>query len=65
MEFKGRPQRQAFNIRRQIDRNFPLDLIVRRPSEIKYRLAEGDFFFKDIVENGRVLYERSGRRMAK
>ena len=63
MDFEGRPQLQALNIRRQINRDFPLDLIVRKPSDIKYRLAEGDFFFKDIVENGKVIYERSGRRV--
>lgn len=60
MDFEGRPQVQALNIRRQIKRNFPLDLIVRKPTEIKYRLDKGDFFFKDIVENGKVLYARSG-----
>jgi predicted nucleotidyltransferase len=60
MEFEGRPQLQALNIRRQLKRKFPLDLIVRRPSDIQYRLAEGDFFLKDIFENGKVLYERAG-----
>jgi len=60
MDFEGRPQVQAFNIRKRINRDFPLDLIVRRPSDIEYRLAEGDFFFKEIIENGKVLYERAG-----
>ena len=59
MDFEDRPQLQAFNIRREIRRDFPLDLIVRRPSDIKYRLAEGDFFLKDILNNGKVLYERT------
>jgi len=58
MDFEGRPQTQALEIRREIERNFPLDLIVRKPSEIDYRLREGDYFFKDIMENGKVLYER-------
>ncbi len=61
MDFEGRPHLQAFNIRKQIKREFPLDLIVRRPSDIDYRLAEGDFFIKEILENGKVLYERIGR----
>ena len=52
MDFEGRPQIQAFNIRKQIKREFPLDLIVRRLSDIDYRLAEGDFFIKEILENG-------------
>ena len=59
MDFEGRPQTQALEIRREIERNFPLDLIVRKPSEIDYRLREGDYFFKDIMENGKVLYERA------
>ena len=63
MDFEGRPQIQALNIRRQINRSFPLDLIVRKPSDIKYRLSEGDFFFKDIVDNGKVLYEQNSRRV--
>lgn len=46
MDFEGRPQLQALNIRREVSRDFPLDLIVRRPSDIEYRLAEGDFFSK-------------------
>src|SRR5258708_26139488 len=35
----------------------PMDVLVRTPAEIETRLAMGDFFIKDIVENGRVLYE--------
>lgn len=63
MDFDGRPQHQAFNIRRKIRRDFPLDLIVRRPSDVNYRLAAGDFFLKDILENGKVLYERTDHGM--
>lgn len=59
MDFDGRPQTQALKIRKGIKRAFPLDLIVRKPSEIDYRLREGDYFFKDILENGKVLYERT------
>ena len=61
MDFEGRPQLQAFNIRKRIKRTFPLDLIVRRPSDINDRLAKGDFFLKDIVDKGKVLYESTGR----
>ncbi len=60
MNFEGRPHQQAFEIRRNIKRPFPLDLLVRRPSDIERRLRMGDFFFKEILEKGRVLYERSG-----
>jgi predicted nucleotidyltransferase len=41
--------------------SFPMDIIVRTPQEIARRLKDGDFFMKNIMENGKVLYERSGR----
>ena len=40
---------------------FPMDIIVRTPQEIARRLKCGDFFIKDILENGKVLYECSGQ----
>jgi predicted nucleotidyltransferase len=36
----------------------PLDVIVRTPEEVELRLKIGDFFIKDIVDRGRVLYRR-------
>jgi predicted nucleotidyltransferase len=60
MDFEGRPQLQAFKIRKEIQRSFPLDLIVRKPFEIEQRLAEGDFFLKEVLKDGKVLYESAG-----
>lgn len=59
MDFEGRPHQKAFEIRKHIKRSFPLDLLVRRPDEIAYRLRQGDFFLKEITRNGKVLYERT------
>ena len=39
--------------------SFPMDILVRTPQEIAGRLEYGDFFIKDIMENGKVLYERA------
>ena len=39
-------------------KTFPMDLIVRTPQEMEYRLAIGDSFIQEIIERGRVLYER-------
>ncbi len=39
-------------------RPFPADFIVRSKSQIKSRIAQGDFFLQDIMEHGRVLYPR-------
>lgn len=63
MDFEGRPHQQAFEIRRTIKRSFPLDLLVRRPADVDRRLRMGDFFIKDIMQEGRVLYERAGSGM--
>ena len=59
MDFKSRPHQQAFKIRRTIKRSFPLDLLVRRPADIDRRLRLGDFFIKEIMREGKVLYEKT------
>lgn len=40
----------------------PLDVIVRTPQEVETRVAMGDFFIKDIIACGRVLYQRDAAR---
>ena len=40
-------------------RPFPVDILVRTPREIEQALKVGDFFIREIVSQGRVLYERS------
>jgi hypothetical protein len=47
-------------IRKAIKRTFPLDLVVKNPSEIQQRLRQNDFFLKTIMNDGQVLYERAG-----
>jgi predicted nucleotidyltransferase len=37
----------------------PLDILVKTPQEIEERLAIGDDFIREIVERGRVVYERA------
>jgi len=59
MEFDGRSVDKAYEIRRSTGSPFPTDLLVRRPSELYRRIALGDSFLKEIVENGKELYERS------
>lgn len=38
-------------------RSVPIDILVYTPVEIETRLAMGDFFIREILEKGRVLYE--------
>jgi predicted nucleotidyltransferase len=40
-------------------RPFPVDILVRTPREIEQALNVGDFFIREIVSQGRVLYKRS------
>ena len=54
---------QAIAIDRRIASSFPLDLLVRRPAEIRRRLALNDIFLQDIFREGRVLYERTPASM--
>lgn len=37
---------------------FPCDIVIRSKKDISWRIKEGDFFLQDVMEKGRVLYER-------
>ena len=49
---------QEVEIRMEIERSFPLDLIVMTPEEIEKRIKQGDTFIQTILEKGEVLYEK-------
>ncbi|MFN0280315.1 MAG: nucleotidyltransferase domain-containing protein [Pyrinomonadaceae bacterium] len=59
MPFDGRVHEQAVKIRRELDSSFPLDLLVRTPEQIRERVEMEDFFMREIVEQGKVLYEEN------
>jgi predicted nucleotidyltransferase len=42
-----------------IPRPFPVDIVVKTPREIDHALAGRDFFLQEILDRGKVLYERS------
>jgi predicted nucleotidyltransferase len=50
---------QSVRISLDIDPPFPLDIIVRTPKNMKWRLEEGDSFLREIVSKGKVLYEKA------
>ena len=39
-------------------RPFPVDILVKRPDEIQSALEAGDFFIREVISRGQVLYER-------
>ena len=54
---------QSARIELAIDPPFPLDIIVRTPKNMKWRLEEGDSFLREITSKGKVLYEKADARM--
>ena len=50
---------QAYKIALAIPAPFPMDLIVRTPDTLKWRLEEGDSFLREIMAKGKVLYEKA------
>src|SRR5437660_5085506 len=50
---------QAVRILEKTNSSFPLDLIVRTPDNLRWRLDEGDWFLREIIGSGAVLYEKA------
>jgi predicted nucleotidyltransferase len=58
-ESNERPAQRATRAYRAVHgKTFPMDIIVRTPNELARRLAIGDSFIKEIIEQGRVIYAR-------
>jgi predicted nucleotidyltransferase len=47
-----------------IDAPFYVDLKVRTPKRLAWRLKEGDWFLREVVEKGKVMYEKPHEAMA-
>ena len=63
LPFEGYPFRKAAEIRCQINPKFPIDFLVRTPDQLRQRLELGDFFIKEIIDRGKVLYEAAHQGM--
>ena len=50
-------QQPAWELRKRLPRRIPLDLHVRCPADIAYRVAHNDWFLREVLEKGDVLYE--------
>ena len=64
LPFEGSPVRKGFEIDRNLDHPFPIDLLVRTPEFVEQRLALNDFFYREIIEKGQVLYDAAHARVA-
>ena len=62
MPYEGGDVRQAVSIVQTVmppssSPLFGIDVVVRRPDELQQRLADGDFFLREIMSKGRILYD--------
>jgi predicted nucleotidyltransferase len=48
---------QAIRIKRAFEHPFELDLIVQTPRKIERRLKDEDWFVREIMQKGKVIYE--------
>jgi predicted nucleotidyltransferase len=52
---------QAVKIRWEFPAPFPMDLLVRTPKNLGWRLEEGELFHTEIVSKGKILYQKGPR----
>lgn len=53
--------KRQLRIRKIINGEIAVDILVRTPKELKKRLELGDFFYRNIVNKGKVLYDEAAR----
>jgi predicted nucleotidyltransferase len=59
--FEGRSVDKSVEIRMKLRPDFPMDLLVRTPEKVRERIEMGDFFMREILDQGKVLYEADNR----
>lgn len=61
MDTPLKESKQSLEIRRYLDVMFGIDLIVHTPKRLRERVDMGDWFLRDVIKEGKVLYESSSR----
>jgi predicted nucleotidyltransferase len=59
--FKGRSVDKSVEIRMKLRPKFPVDILIRTPQKVRERLKMGDQFIREILEEGKILYEANNR----
>jgi predicted nucleotidyltransferase len=65
LRHQGSAIKKASDIRLALPADVPVDVIVRTPERIQERLAINDFFMREIIERGQVLYAASNNGMGR
>lgn len=61
MPYEGQSAYMAIAILERVNPPFPVDLLVRSTEEVQHRMALNDFFLREIMTRGRVLYAAAHR----
>jgi predicted nucleotidyltransferase len=59
MDTQLKEVQQSIQICQQIEYKFGLDLIVHTPEYLAERMKMGDWFLRDVIKEGKVIYEIS------
>jgi predicted nucleotidyltransferase len=54
---------EAFKIRCEVPTQFPMDLLVLKPQNVKWRLEERESFLTEVMTKGKILYEKEHPRL--
>ena len=57
MPYDGNELDKMAEVRRELSSAMPLDVLVKTPAQITKRLEMEDFFVREILENGKILYD--------
>jgi hypothetical protein len=58
MPYVGNELDKMVEVRGQLDSAMPVDVFVKTPEQLDERIALGDFFIAEVIDKGKVLYER-------
>jgi predicted nucleotidyltransferase len=57
------PHSAAVRIQYRLTPPFPVDVVVRTPEQLAWRLAHGESFLRTVVSQGKLLYEKDDASM--
>ena len=63
LPFEGKGVKKSTEIDLAVHRGFPMDLIAITPDRLQERLDMEDFFLREVVQKGKVVYESHNTRV--
>lgn len=57
------PRKKQMEINLSFRHPFGIDILVRTPQEINRRISLNDFFLREIISKGKIVYERTNARV--